>query len=115
MITATKFRNSVGRKHKGNDLVRCNCTLAGEHMHRSCGWDDERGMPCFIPGESLAKKGKIEITHREHEVAMSHEAYVDLIKAWNLVKQLSPVIKPVTIQRLVDRARELPSVPGDEK
>jgi hypothetical protein len=53
-ITAEKFKASVGTKPIQDDLERCNCKLAGNPGHRCCGWDNERDMPVFIPGESKA-------------------------------------------------------------
>ena len=51
-ITAEKFTACVGMPPEDDDLVRCNCTVAGTIFHEDCGWDEKRNMPKFIPGES---------------------------------------------------------------
>ncbi len=38
-ITAEMFRQHVRREPEHDDLERCNCGLAGEAGHKSCGWD----------------------------------------------------------------------------
>jgi hypothetical protein len=37
-ITAEIFERFVGRAPINDDLERCNCPLAGQFMHTSCGW-----------------------------------------------------------------------------
>ena len=37
-ITAEIFQRFVGRAPINDDLERCNCPLAGQFMHTSCGW-----------------------------------------------------------------------------
>jgi hypothetical protein len=53
-ITAEKFKASTGLDPVQDDLERCNCPYAGAIGHHWCGWDRERDMPAFIPGESKA-------------------------------------------------------------
>lgn len=56
-ITAEQFKAAVGCDPIQDDLERCNCDKAGQFGHSQCGWDTERGMPVFVPGESLTKGG----------------------------------------------------------
>ncbi len=53
-ITEETFKKHTGFKPENDDLDRCNCKSAGKPGHFSCGWDKEREMPNFIPGESKA-------------------------------------------------------------
>ena len=49
-ITVEKFRQATGREPTDDDLERCNCALAGEIGHLSCGWNEEQGRPQFEIG-----------------------------------------------------------------
>lgn len=50
MISREKFIERVGREPEQDDLERCNCPLAGEMGHWSCGWNVERDLPQFVVG-----------------------------------------------------------------
>ena len=51
-ITAKMFREHTGCRPRQDDLERCNCSEAGTIGHMSCGWDEKRNMPNFMPGKS---------------------------------------------------------------
>lgn len=53
MITAEKFKRCVGVEPESDDLERCNCPKVGEIGHWTCGWDRERDMPNFVPGDRM--------------------------------------------------------------
>lgn len=50
-ITAEKFKERVGTDPIQDDLERCNCQDAGKIGHEMCGWDVDRDMPRFVPGD----------------------------------------------------------------
>ena len=47
-ITPEKFENATGFKPEGDDLDRCNCSLAGTPGHFGCGWDKEKNLPVYM-------------------------------------------------------------------
>lgn len=47
-ITAEMFKQATGADPIQDDLERCNCELAGEPGHFSCGWNDEKNRPQFM-------------------------------------------------------------------
>lgn len=51
MITAKMFKEATGYEPVDDDLERVNCKKAGQMAHFSCGWDYERNMPVFMPGQ----------------------------------------------------------------
>lgn len=50
-ITAKMFKHATGYEPVDDDLERVNCSKAGQLAHVSCGWDHERNMPVFMPGQ----------------------------------------------------------------
>lgn len=52
LITEEIFEKSTGYKPEYDDLERSNCDKAGQIGHSMCGWDKQRNMPNFIPGDS---------------------------------------------------------------
>ena len=55
-VTEEIFTQATGYKPEDDDLERCNCPLAGSRLHELCGWDERRGMPNFMLGESRRNK-----------------------------------------------------------
>jgi len=53
--TADIFILATGKVPEQDDLDRCDCLDAGTKGHELCGWDGERDMPRFVPGDNLAK------------------------------------------------------------
>ena len=49
-ITPEYFEEATGRKPERDDLERCNCPLAGQHLHMSCGWNHQADLPVFQAG-----------------------------------------------------------------
>jgi hypothetical protein len=47
-ITAETFVRRVGRAPENDDLERCNCDLAGQLGHTSCGWCTQCHKPKFM-------------------------------------------------------------------
>jgi hypothetical protein len=48
IITPEQFEEAVGRAPEQDDLERCNCPLAGQELHKQCGWDNELNLPVFM-------------------------------------------------------------------
>ena len=47
-ITAEYFKEATGFEPINDDLERSNCDMAGQSGHRSCGWNWEANLPCFM-------------------------------------------------------------------
>jgi len=71
-ITKKKFIEATGSEPHQDDLERCNCKLAGEVFHYSCGWCEEHNKPRFMCGcqannhtplSKMRKKGFISKMH----------------------------------------------------
>jgi len=54
-ITRKQFIAATGYEPENDDLERCNCPLAGQWMHSSCGWDHELNLPRFMAIPAKAK------------------------------------------------------------
>ena len=50
-ITREIFLKHVGTEPIQDDLERCNCLKAGEHMHLDCGWNKQKNKPVFMVGK----------------------------------------------------------------
>jgi hypothetical protein len=53
MITHEKYIAATGFSPERDDLDRCNCQLAGEIGHFSCGWCEHCDKPRFVCGHLL--------------------------------------------------------------
>jgi hypothetical protein len=49
-ITYEQFVEAVGELPINDDLQRCNCVLAGQPGHYSCGWNRKANLPVFMAG-----------------------------------------------------------------
>lgn len=54
-ITAEMFKAATGLEPRMDDLERCNCPLAGEYGHWSCGWNFTHNKPNFMIGPVMKK------------------------------------------------------------
>lgn len=54
-ITPEIFRASVGYDPVRDDLIRCNCPVAGSLGHESCGWCASCNQPAFSCGHIIQR------------------------------------------------------------
>ena len=56
VITEEYFTKSTGCNPIDDDLERCNCPLAGDIGHSTCGWNKENNKPQFYIGPQYSEK-----------------------------------------------------------